>query len=401
MPDDDQEFKQKRFNFTVGILGPFSPKAVVALDNSSSNLYFSTWSEASPVNAQISNLLRHVHSIVAITFSQNAQVVQISQYHNVTFVVIPRRKIKYCVLDNYKKERFLGKKLINELAVTIIHAHWTYEYALLGLDCNADSIITVHDNPLRVFKFFRDKFRFYKLIQAILVRCRSRSSNLVFVSNAIAISWRKNMLYFQKANVIPNINRIIPTKSAKNESNLILLAMGNSSRLKNIETLLVAFQLIIKKFPYSILHLCGDGLDYGSSLEQRWGGKFGQNVRWHGQVELKKLQSILLESSIYIHPSLEETQGMAVVEAMSFGKPVIVHDQIPALRETCGDIAFYADCSSAENLYNVVCTLLESDLDFEHLAEQSINHVKRKFNTELTTKKLLDLYSDRISIKNV
>ena len=386
--------------FTLSILGPFSPKAIVALDDSSVEGYFSTWSEASPINAQIRNLSAHVDSIVAMTFSRTCKEIQISQFNNITFFVLPLRKVKHCVLDNYKVERNLGRKILEGFPIDLVHAHWTYEYALLALDFDRSALITVHDNPWRVFRFFRDKLRFYKLFQALLVRSRCNQSNLVFVSNALAKSWRKNLIYLNKLTVIPNFNRMKPISCLPSRKKQNFLAMGNSSRLKNIETLLSAFQLSLQRFPDSILHLCGDGLEYGSTLEQTWRHKVGDSVKWHGQVDLNELQSLLLEVSIYIHPSLEETQGMAVVEAMSLGLPVIVHEKIPALKETCGEAAFYVDCTSPQKLNAKICELLASDLDLKKIAERNINQVNIIFDTQKTVEKTLSLYKSRNKLRN-
>jgi len=399
MHKDEHNDESLQSTLTIGIVGPFSPKEIVALDNPSADVYFSTWSGASPVNSQIRKLSARVDSIIAITFSRNSQTVQISQYKNVTFFVLPLRKIKECLLDNYKIERHLGRRILKAFTIDVIHAHWTYEYALLALDFDRNALITVHDNPWRVFRLFRDKLRLHKLLQALLVRSRSGKANFVFVSNALAKSWRRNMFCLKKPTVIPNINRITPVSRPPFQEKRIFLAMGNATRLKNIETLLSAFEIILRRFPDAILHLCGDGLVYGSKLEQEWSKKVGDSLKWHGQIELAELQLLFLEVLIYIHPSLEETQGMAVVEAMSFGIPVVVHDKIPALKETCGDAAFYVDCRSPQKLSAMICDLLDADLNLGMISERSINQVNEIFNTRETVEKTLKLYEGRVKLK--
>jgi glycosyltransferase involved in cell wall biosynthesis len=60
--------------------------------------------------------------------------------------------------------------------------------------------------------------------------------------------------------------------------------------------------------------------------------KLERNVSFHGLLSPKKLVSLYQKADIFIFPSRHETYGMVIVEAMSFGLPVIA-SAIPTTME--------------------------------------------------------------------
>lgn len=65
-----------------------------------------------------------------------------------------------------------------------------------------------------------------------------------------------------------------------------------------------------------------------------------------------------------VYPSLAEGQGLPPLEAMAAGCPVICAD-IPVLRETCGDAAFYINPADAAALAALLGRLQRGELDGE------------------------------------
>ena len=56
------------------------------------------------------------------------------------------------------------------------------------------------------------------------------------------------------------------------------------------------------------------------------------NVRFHGQKSKQEVAKFMSNTDIYIQPSLCETFGVKVIEAMACGKPIIA-TQIPVFEE--------------------------------------------------------------------
>lgn len=75
-----------------------------------------------------------------------------------------------------------------------------------------------------------------------------------------------------------------------------------------------------------------------------------------GPLDRKQTQSLYLDSDIFVFPSLVESFGFPMVEAMSFGVPVVAADT-PVNREICGDAALYFSPLEAEDLAKQVSEL--------------------------------------------
>ena len=59
-----------------------------------------------------------------------------------------------------------------------------------------------------------------------------------------------------------------------------------------------------------------------------------------GRIEHEDLSSVLTQYDAFVFPSMAETFGFPMVEAMRAGVPLVVSD-IPVHREVCGDAAAY------------------------------------------------------------
>ena len=78
-------------------------------------------------------------------------------------------------------------------------------------------------------------------------------------------------------------------------------------------------------------------------------------------VPYDKVERLYQESNIFVFPSLVESFGHPLVEAMASGLPVIASD-IPIHREVCGDAAIYFDPLNENDLAEKI-NYLSSNLD--------------------------------------
>ena len=68
-----------------------------------------------------------------------------------------------------------------------------------------------------------------------------------------------------------------------------------------------------------------------------------------GDVPRSRLSGLYREHDVFVFPSLIESYGHPLVEAMACGLPVVA-SRIPASVEVCGDAAVYFDPASAWDL---------------------------------------------------
>jgi glycosyltransferase involved in cell wall biosynthesis len=104
----------------------------------------------------------------------------------------------------------------------------------------------------------------------------------------------------------------------------IILAVGNLVPVKNHELLITAFAEVKKDLPKAKLVIAGGGpLEKSLRLEAN-SLQLKDDVIFLG--EQKNLAEIYKSADIFVHPSLYEGWGRAIVEAAHFGLPIIMSD---------------------------------------------------------------------------
>ena len=379
----------------VSILGPCSPARVVELmgqdDPKAPNMH----NDGSPVNAQVAEMSRWVKKISVLTYSANIESISVYQIKNVTFYLFPLRKNKIWILDCYKIERKMISKKLAQIKPDLIHAHWTYEYALIALQFDPRSIVSVHDNPFVVLQHTRDILRLMKFLMTIKVRIIGRDSHFIFVSKSIQESWIKIFRFRGKFTIIPNILAIEVSRSQTKKIPLEFTTIGNASKLKNVESILQVWVDILIEFPSAHLNLIGADLHDHSKLYEKWSQSVGRSVTWHGYISQTSVEKILDDTTFYFHFSLEEAQGLSVAEAMSRGCVCILNKSVPALYETTGGVAFFVNPSAKEEIITIV-RILNADNQYREMsASEAIASVKNIFDKNFSLLPILKVYEEK------
>jgi glycosyltransferase involved in cell wall biosynthesis len=107
------------------------------------------------------------------------------------------------------------------------------------------------------------------------------------------------------------------------KQNYKILAIGQLFVRKGFDYAIKAMPKILRHFPESQLHIVGNGPQYGNlvALAQRL--DVSDHVYFHGFIEHRELPSLYASCQVTCLPVLEEGFGMATLEAMSAGRPVI------------------------------------------------------------------------------
>ncbi len=119
-------------------------------------------------------------------------------------------------------------------------------------------------------------------------------------------------------------------------SHFVVLCVGRLARQKGIDVLLDAAGLLVGRSDRLSVRVVGPSYgepDYEALLRDRAAAALlDGRVQFVGQVEARVLPHLLGEASVYVQPSLYESQGISVLEAMAAGLPVVASD-LPAIRE--------------------------------------------------------------------
>ncbi len=143
-----------------------------------------------------------------------------------------------------------------------------------------------------------------------------------------------------------------PAIEAPDVTNQVLF-VGRLTAEKGISILLHAFAILQNQFPDAELVLVGDGPEKRSLQELALRLGIHDKVRFVGWVPYDELAPFYVKAHLVVVPSLRESYGRVIVEAMSFGRPVLasntegarelIEDLHTGFIVPTGDIAALAD----------------------------------------------------------
>lgn len=114
----------------------------------------------------------------------------------------------------------------------------------------------------------------------------------------------------------------------------------------------------------------------------------GVNLHYVGEVSENELGLLYQHSTIFVFPSLQETQGLALLEAMSYGLPVIASN-IEPIREVVSaepDCCLLVDPAAQFQLAEAIKSLLRDPAQMKRMSLQARKLAERYEWTKIATK---------------
>jgi glycosyltransferase involved in cell wall biosynthesis len=166
-----------------------------------------------------------------------------------------------------------------------------------------------------------------------------------------------------------------------------ILFVGNREPRKNLERLIKAWKPLSKDYQLII------------AGEQAWDGSEkiskNKNLRFLGRVSDLQLAILYYNAEIFAYPSLDEGFGLPVLEAFSYGVPVLTSD-IPVMREIAGNAAELVDPKNIQAITAGLEKLLnEKKVASEKRLKQMIIRLQL-FNWQKTARKTMAVYQKAI-----
>ena len=212
--------------------------------------------------------------------------------------------------------------------------------------------------------------------------CKTDPEKIVVIHNAVSERFNSN---FDAARLGDFRKRYgLPEK--------FILLLGNTAPKKNTAGALKAYAhycsmandpvpLVVSDFPRSaVLKILAD-------LKR---SDLAQIINTPGYIPSSEMPLMYNCSRLFLYPSLRESFGLPVLEAMSCGVPVITSD-IPAIREIAGDAAFFIDPQNVVAIAEKIALLLNDSKRRKILIEKGYER-SNKFTWSDSAKKLIELY---------
>jgi len=173
----------------------------------------------------------------------------------------------------------------------------------------------------------------------------------------------------------------LPEKKAKifSKKDIVLGTVGTLNYQKGIQYLIQAMPKVLKEFPHTELTIVGEGVfkDHLKQLVKKM--KLEKSVTFTGFV--KDIDDEMIKFDIYIQPSISESFGLAIIQAMSLGVPVVATNTggIPEI-VTTDKTGTLVEVAKPEALSEAIIDLLRDEEKAKKMGQLAREEVKIKFN---------------------
>lgn len=364
----------------------------------------------------IGELLRLGHRVTGITTDQTLPLAQgpvRCEGAHFSLVVCPARSRALRpngfrlgrAIDLFALERRFIREAIAAAAPEIVHAHWSYEFALSALAQPIPHLITCHDSPAVVLRYTRSPYRALRYLMAQWVFKRGREFSTV--SDYMAHELSSSMGHLPE--VIPNpvapyvlsLGRVRTAPSLRR----VAMVCNGWDRRKNPEPALRAFACWRSVEPSAELHLFG--ADFGAGeVAQAWANAEGvaAGLNFHGRIPHRQLIAALNEMDALLHPALEESFGVVLAEAMALGLPVVAGKQSGAVPWVLGDgqrdhetlAGVLTDVTSPSSIAEALQVLF--DKQYEEFSRAGRQRAAAIYSPQAVTRAYLNRYESVLSV---
>lgn len=344
------------------------------------------------------------HEVVICTEDKSSIKSSIYYGKNITVFcagTLPRAKLSASIKFKYEINQMVN--FFKENPCDIYHAHWVYNFAQAALNVNPEkTLITIHDWPDNIRLSYNDFYwkRRLDMGEKTLQQGKFFTAVSPYILDKMIKKYDK-----QKVKLVPNLINVNTEnkfeKQFENKKQIIISISNGFSKHKNIESLILAFEKVRQEFPNSVLRLIGNDLGKGEKAE-KWAMKYSKidGIEFVGKIENDRVINELKEADILVHPSLEESFGMVILEAMLNFLPVIAGEcsgAIPWLLEN-GQSGVLVNVKSPKEIANSIVNLLNDSNKMIQLAYKG-NKRAKMFSVEKIGNMYIKAYEDIISNK--
>ena len=211
--------------------------------------------------------------------------------------------------------------------------------------------------------------------------------------------------------VIPNPVATVPVERNEGTKKLflkypqlagkrIVLFLSRVDPIKGLELLLNGFGKVRATHPDAALVVAGNG-DVGFAARLRELARqlgIERDVIWTGFLEGQEKQAAFAAADIFVLPSYSENFGVATVEALARGLPVVVSDQVGIHSEVAEAKAGLVVGCDANEVSDAVVRMLSDDEGRREMSRNAMLLAK-KFSPEVVSEELIGVYQ-RVSRKS-
>mgnify|MGYP004509152633 CR=1 FL=1 len=285
------------------------------------------------------------------------------------------------------------KYLFNINRYDIVHIHMAERgsfyrksiYVIIAKILKKKSIIHFHGAEFDEFYSLESNKIQKKYISYIL----DKSSLII----ALGELWQEKIKKYTNTKIVVLSNAVeVPINNFYNLNNRSIILLGRLEQRKGTFDLLdIADNILCDNLSFNLV-LAGDGnLDLVKAKIKTL--KFKNNIKLLGWINKEQREELFKNTAIFVLPSYNEGMPMAILEAMSYGIPVVVSDvgDIPYLVKDYEN-GYLIKAGDKKLLENRILKLIENDDLRIKISRNNYKKVKDKFNLQINLKKLEEIY---------
>lgn len=211
------------------------------------------------------------------------------------------------------------KAVLNHIKPDILHAHYATGYGLTG------ALTGFH--PYIISTWGTDIFSAPKknMLFKLMVKYNLKKADYI-TATSMALT-RETMLYTdKKVYTIPfgiDVNMFSKNKSIRDSDRIIIGIVKSLEEVYGIKYAIEAFSRLCSRFDNIELMIVGDGTQKGEMKKLCSDLNVADKVRFVGKVAYDEVPEYLNMMDIFVMPSLNESFGVAALEAQACGLPVV------------------------------------------------------------------------------
>jgi glycosyltransferase involved in cell wall biosynthesis len=314
------------------------------------------------------------------------------------------------IWDFFHLERARLSEAVARDRVDILHAHWIYEYAMVAIESGLPAIATAHDVPAEILRFSPTPYTLGRYMMARRVLKSGIPITAVSPHTADRIAPLARYPIRTVANPLPAwLRKLKKSERSKNSSMekgqvpfVIAMVMGHWNRFKNPLPAILAFLELKKTLPRICeLRLYGPDFVSDGKAEKllRSANLPLEGIKLRGRIEHRELLHEMQSASLLLHPSLTETFGMAIAEAMAIGIPIIGgvrSGAVPWLLDQ-GRAGQLVDVTDSKAIYDAIMRIFINPGEIEAQCEAARNRAWQLADPHITAERYLSVYRSVLS----
>ncbi len=286
---------------------------------------------------------------------------------NTTFYYIHSPKLPQ-LFTSITTDQYRVKSVIKKINPDIVHAHMSAPlYGYPASKSGYPTIITVHGVVTEESKTWRGTIGAIKRMLYTSMERHVFKDAKTLVAITPYVEQKIRQLSNKKIFVIPNGVQDLFFDIRNEEVPGRLLFIGGLEPRKGLQNLLKAIHVVKEEVPGAALHIVG-------GIRKKWYYDSLKNdvstlglrhhVKFSGSLSTDALKKEISECSVFVFPSLEESQGIVLLEAMAASKPVVATNigGIPYVVDNgiTGTLVEYGDVEALA--CNIIKLLKDKDL---------------------------------------